>query len=687
MRLNKLTSAVSVGLLTVTLTACGSSDDDKPVYQFTPATDTGHTTTTPTNPTKGDKQDDAKTAAIKQAAQAQGLKGANLDKFVEANKNADANSAEFKALLDAAVKQQNAQASSANDTTKPVSDVVEKTNPFIGKVDTTKELTVSTNQYTRQLGSTYNKSANPDELGGLGAVATSDPTNDNPYLTNYVLGSESYVDSNGVNRRVAIDSTGEAVTATVSDDGSVLVDKKTKDDSPYVLRNGLKYATQSDKNRKYDYSAVIQRISNTISDPNFNPIPTIQETNADNVNVDTSLADYALELAKNKEVAPNTTASVVNYLTDKSNNQLFSTIDPNDVNDVRSALHRSGLVVYNNASDLVGNKIGKKLGLKVPSLGLEENIYQIDPDTGKLVAVNGITGSDSTETLDFMPADVGTSKNISVANNLPTRVFGKNYQGYEAGATGSQTTNNSYTARFDNKDNLSKIKATKLNQVQYGRLTNNIDALTEDETLKRAKDDTSVIYREFQDHGAPNSVDTYFYRGTNRTNFDQMNAVKAKGGTIEYFGHALTYNIGPKVTQVSADDSLPTSYDLGTSESTIGNFVQAKFDTATSKLDGSIYNFINNDATNKPNNFKKQDLVTFTGDVFGNTATGVSTKLGAKTETGSFNASFFGSNANEIGGSVSSIDRAEGYGKPKWGAVFGATRGTTVGNFNTIEKK
>lgn len=256
----------------------------------------------------------------------------------------------------------------------------------------------------------------------------------------------------------------------------------------------------------------------------------------------------------------------------------------------------------------------------------------------------------------------------------------------EAGAEGFQDTNNTYVGKFKAvKDGatgemvykLTNISPNKLNDVQYGRLTNNIDVLSDPATVK-----TRIIYRQFQEHGAANSVDTYFYRGTHRTTMEQMDALKARGGVIQYYGHALTYNLGPKVP--TDDNKLPTAYG-SSQESTIGNFVQAKFDTAQGKVDGSIYNFINKDVSNKPEDFFRQDLVTFQGDVYGNTVTGTATKLGIKPEQGTLTASFYGTAANELGGAVNSLTREQGYGEPKWGAVFGATRGTMVEQFNVIE--
>lgn len=120
------------------------------------------------------------------------------------------------------------------------------------------------------------------------------------------------------------------------------------------------------------------------------------------------------------------------------------------------------------------------------------------------------------------------------------------------------------------------------------------------------------------------------------------------------------------------------------SGSTVGNFVEATFDAGKGKVTGSIYNFLNKDNSDKDQDFKKQNLATFAGDVYGNTVVGTSAKVGTN-EVGSFTGSFFGVGASELGGNISSISREQGYGDAKWGAVFGATRGTTVDNYSIVE--
>lgn len=275
---------------------------------------------------------------------------------------------------------------------------------------------------------------------------------------------------------------------------------------------------------------------------------------------------------------------------------------------------------------------------------------------------------------------------VPVANNDLIRLFGKNMLGYDAGAEGEQTHNNTYTATYNPTTGLmSSIAPDKLHHVQYGRLTNNIDLIHTDSITDKPR----VLYRDFQPHGAPNTVDTYFYRGTGHTSLEQMANIKVQGGSYRYFGHALTYNLGPYVnTAEVGSGSVPTAYGSEvnmSSGNTIGNFVEATFDAGKATVNGTIYNFINHDVAKNENNFIKQTLASFKGDVFGNTVVGTANKTGTN-EVGSLTASFFGEGAREMGGQISSISREQGYGDPKWGAVFGATRGTSITNYSAVEK-
>lgn len=629
MKLNNIAYAVSISLAALALTACGNSGKKSSTPQTKPQTQQ------PAPNTNADAQKEAekqKIAAIAKFAEKEGnLSPEKAREFAEKYKGLALGSDELKKALEKAVKEQNAAAAGSNTANSPISNVIVATNPTIDGFDTKNVPSVSTKHYVRHTDSTFDRYSNPSNLASSGDSTSKTITN--PYLSNFVIASEA--DSN--NKVYAIDSMGEEVVpkpkagnkhhgekveAKVTDyfqsEYTVKIGNGSHEPRHYV-REGLKIGSGA--------TAV------TIDSKSPYAIRTIQEENGRGL-----ITDYGNDI-KVKADGKNS------FLTWYNTGRLATDIDVHG---------KSGLVVYNKG----------KL-----AYGAEENVYYIGHD--------GLTYVEDR----LHVAANKTKDGQDVANNLSTRVFGKNYRDYEAGLTGKQLQNNSYVATINAQGVLDgTIRTVPLQHVQYGRLTANIDALTEDPTPNNKNDET-LIYRQFAQHGSRGTVDTYFYRGTHSTTIEQMNAVKAKGGKLQYHGHAITYNLGPSVS--AKDGGLPTSYS--NKSNTIGNFVQATFDTKTNKVTGSIYNLVNNTADlSKPNHFKQQDLVKFEGVVSGNTvADGVSTKLGATPEKGSFVASFYGKEAQEMGGNVSSVEKAKGFSDAKWGAVFGATVGDTPRNFST----
>lgn len=220
--------------------------------------------------------------------------------------------------------------------------------------------------------------------------------------------------------------------------------------------------------------------------------------------------------------------------------------------------------------------------------------------------------------------------------------------------------------------------AQKLNYVQYGRVTNNIDPLVQ---LKGKNSGLQEYYYapyaskytysagEKITEANPN-VDTYFYRGLGETSLEDMKKVAASGKKLDYFGHALMYGIDNSYHgETALGDS--NSFAFGSNKVGLGNFVTATFDTAAGKVEGYIYNAWLADESNKDVTIDK--LVTFEGKVRGNSAQGTAGLAYGETkgkQDGSFKASFFGNAAEELGGSVNST--SQGYEDAKWGGVFGA---------------
>lgn len=606
MKLNKLASAVSVSLAALALTACGSSDDDKPI----PNTPTVVDNTAAQDAAK-QAAEQAKIAQIKQAAIAEGLNEEQAVTFANANKDKsfDFASDEFKnsvklfkeqAEKDAANKPVDA----GNNTV--ISKAIENNNPLFAGFDASKLTSVQSGHYVRKEDSNFDRAANPNSKNTANSGTVAHPTLNlqNPYLSNYLVGAEG----TGADNVWAVNYVGE------------------------YAKNGKKFDAGLDD---------VENVYDTIGlDAKGNE----KEPVASNMPADAKDRD-TLQQA-NKAVAINVKDALV-FNAEKSKIE------------VADIAGESGLVANQASVSRIG-QVGKPDTI----VGLEEkyNDHKVR-----------IFGKNH-DNLHLNAEDVNTSDKIKEVKK------------------GSKAVANSYQAGFDDKGNLVEVTEAKLVNVQYGRLTTNIDRLADDprdvvdeKTGKRGP--LKLIPRPFEAQGTDGSVDIYFYRGTNETTLAEMNKVKAEangdeklGGRINYLGHALTYGVSPILTKNDTENTfLPNSFGNGDQViQTIGNFVEATFDTANSTLKGNIYNFINDNAggvdkNGKATKFTRQNLIGFEGDVYGNTAIGIANYAG---ETGNFRGSFFGQGAEELGGNITSVSNSNGYGEGKWGAVFGAERVT-----------
>ena len=260
-------------------------------------------------------------------------------------------------------------------------------------------------------------------------------------------------------------------------------------------------------------------------------------------------------------------------------------------------------------------------------------------------------------------------------NTSTTRIFGKNYAD-ESALGVAETAPNSYAYSLKNANGsdvtLAKvadgnIKATPitLQNVQYGRVSNNIDPL-----VAGAVNPTGSRYvgTDFVARNAPDAVNMYFYRGTNETALTDM----PTAGVYQYQGHALTYGLDNTAGKGAVVDT-PNSFGVSTTATTVGSFVAAEYDAAKKSVNGQIYNVSTRDNTLQTPTVVP--LVTFGGEVHGNSVLGTSTNLTTSLKEdreGNFKASFYGSKAAELGGAVNNI--TSGYGDAKWGAVFGAQK-------------
>ncbi|CAM2991445.1 transferrin-binding protein-like solute binding protein [Dichelobacter nodosus] len=213
-------------------------------------------------------------------------------------------------------------------------------------------------------------------------------------------------------------------------------------------------------------------------------------------------------------------------------------------------------------------------------------------------------------------------------------------------------------------------EAMLLNDVQYGRVTGEIDA----EKLNAAKPEDTVthIQSPYTTREKDKAVNQYFYRGTNATTLKQMEALP-QDKTLVYQGHALMYGIDNSF-HGSKNSSLPYAFGKGKDDTAIGNFVRAEVNLGDSKVDGYVYNVWQKGSTSET---VEDALVSFRGQVFGNTVLGEAKRVYQdKDASADFRASFFGEQAGEMGGSFNSNIAKDGYTHEGdvWGGVFGAKR-------------
>lgn len=635
MKLNSLASAVSISLAALALTACGGNDSN----------------TTASTPAP-----------------------APAPKPIETPKPVDPNTATTP----------NKEGDTSSLPNNPNSSVT-TVNTKLANFDAAKTVSSGSTSYIRRDDSNYDRAVNPSNTGRMSAALAGDLNDQNPYLSNYLIGSES--DSSG--KVMGTDYLGAVVSGRQGVRGAVGSKKTLSNeiDNDVFTTTSLDGSINSQGIVLSEGAVVdtpISLLSNSMKIENLdlrdNNRYSIQDVNRNHVNVANVLGKQA------------NTAIRVAGSSDRSNYDL---------------LGDTGLVGYRaTASGVTGtSEFALDYGLPENDPAARFKDYQgfvfgyqqyydeivksTDPavtQTEKAAAqarLDRLKNIGIVDPLTNMNAKAVSEDEISVIyNTKPTRIFGKNYKDYTSDAgvkdpnTGKvvdqniNTYVNSYQATdrqtADNKLELLTATPIILKDVQYGRLTSNIDAIARDLDPNRHE----LYYRSFINAGTPGSVDVYYSRGTNSTTLDQMKAVKeaAKGAKIEYRGHALTYGIAPNAS-IDAD-VLKNSFGEGKEISTFGNFVHATYDTAANKLNGNIYNFINADVTKADSKYYRNDLASFDGDVVGNTV--VNGKSTYQNQTGSFAASFYGDAAQELGGQLSSV--ANGYGAAKWGAVFGAQK-------------
>ena len=279
----------------------------------------------------------------------------------------------------------------------------------------------------------------------------------------------------------------------------------------------------------------------------------------------------------------------------------------------------------------------------------------------------------------------------------------------------------------EGQDLPTNVAFDTLNYVQFGRVTANVSDLKDAdpaynvsglEIAAKANSASDGIVKG----GDKSGTDFYFARGNNPTSPEGLKALPSN--LIAYHGNALVFGLddafhgGKTADGESAHKSLPHSFGKDAVDNTKqtllggrGNFVYAQFDPAKSKVEGSVYNVwligtfkpvwvtsewkyaqvdpnggddgFTTESTKitKPLSAKahvrdvfpyKDDLIQFEGKVAGNSISGDAVNYAD--QKGKFAGAFFGKNAEEMSGVITS--NTEAYGKPDatphWGAVFGA---------------
>ena len=260
--------------------------------------------------------------------------------------------------------------------------------------------------------------------------------------------------------------------------------------------------------------------------------------------------------------------------------------------------------------------------------------------------------------------------------------------------TDKQGTTQRFYADLESKPKYYSIGAEPmtLHKVQYGRVTTNLDLAAGEGPLGEG-----FLRAPFAKKNTNDSVDNYFFRGVDATTIEEMAALP-KEGSATYNGHALMYGLNNDFHGITGDvhrntkKDLPNAFDGGgrakeNASLGFGNFVEANVDFATRKVKGDVYNAWLVDTT-KPN-VVHDKLVAFEGDIIGNTVIGTADRTYAPgNDKADFRAAFFGSKAEEMGGSFNSVAHEDKYGSAyetgDWGGVFGAKK-TGGGSNNTFQ--
>ncbi|MBR6026968.1 MAG: transferrin-binding protein-like solute binding protein [Neisseriaceae bacterium] len=230
---------------------------------------------------------------------------------------------------------------------------------------------------------------------------------------------------------------------------------------------------------------------------------------------------------------------------------------------------------------------------------------------------------------------------------------------------------------------------TILNEVQYGRVTADLDYSS---SAYLVTDAGKFEYRisPLAAHNPAHDgseVDTYFARGVNPTKVDTMNNLFASDQVLNYQGHAIMFGLDNKFHGGKTAGDSPNAVVIKNSEGRgLGNFVQARFDTGAKTLTGDVYNVWAFKADDGSVKRVMDSLVEFNADVRGNTVAGKANLTYDKASEGEIRGSFFGANADELGGTFSAVTYDQNKSSEiSWGGAFGAKKVTKATGYSNLD--
>lgn len=428
-------------------------------------------------------------------------------------------------------------------------------------------------------------------------------------------------------------------------------------------------------------------------DPNGNPVlPITNQTNVkDRPAVNANLTQYFGKDTKTKtswmdkdDPAVKETA-LVYAGTDTNSFQTGADTSTNSAKNDAVKVDATKLIFNYTDTHFLGSQVVRP---KVKAAPLNNGVvqYETDPKTGEVLFTTDATGNALVTINDtdaqsaqsrIQLAKVGGYQNVAEQNkgegkNAPANNNVAEVYGYRTFA---------YEGQYDGKVNDSKVnnlplENKRLQNVQYGRVTTNLNSHTSFDDFRKGVNlgsgiDTYVVdYGKFGDTG---TEDHYFYRGINGITEKQLADLKTNtdNGILKYWGHAVSYNLKNDYDGSTVSANAPTAIGAVNSLKFVsGNHVHAWIDLSRNHVEGSIYNTWFKEGT-KPTQgtLVPVDLVKFKGTLGANGNIAGESELTYKDSKGVFGASLYGANAEEMGGVVASNDKTEA---GKWGAVFGA---------------